>query len=277
MMRNFTQMLIVALLFVLSTTTNAQESVLLKYGFKAGTTFLQETEVLQNTVQSMMGQEMKVIAEIKAVNGFNVESLSPEGNATVLMTVKDISIHTVAMGRDTSMQYSDLKDAARIVFSPEGNVVSTAKVDSSEAASVVNQLETGNLIVLPGKEVKIGESWDETKTEVKQAAAGAPFALEMAIDNKYTLAGKENRNGKEYFKITSSGTVALNGKGSQMGMEMFIEGNAKVEGYSLFDPIRQMIVYTENDTEMEMSIAISGPQNMTVPMTQSIKTIVRVK
>lgn len=277
MMRNFTQMLIVALLFALSTTATAQESVLLKYGFKAGTTFLQETEVLQNTVQSMMGQEMKVIAEIKAVNGFNVESLSPEGNATVLMTVKDISIHTVAMGRDTSMQYSDLKDAARIVYSPEGKVVSTAKVDSSEAASVVNQLETGNLIVLPGKEVKIGESWDETKTEVKQAAAGAPFALEMAIDNKYTLAGKENRDGREYFKITSSGTIALNGKGSQMGMEMFIEGNAKVEGYSLFDPIRQMVVYTENDTEMEMSIAISGPQNMTVPMTQSIKTIVRVK
>lgn len=270
-------MLMLVALAAISFSSMAQESVLLKYGFKAGDTYLQETEILQNTVQSMMGQEIKVTGEIKALNSLAVEALSAEGNATVLMTVKDISVHSVAMGRDTTLRYDNMKDAARIVYTPEGKVVSTAKVDSSEAAAVINQLEPGNLLVLPGKTVKVGESWDETKTEVKQAASGTPFALEMAVDSKYTLAGKEVRDGKDFYKITTSGTIGVNGKGSQMGMEMFIEGNAKVEGYALFDATRQMIVYIETDTEMEMNVAVSGPQDMTIPMTQSIKTISRFK
>lgn len=270
-------MLVLVALAAISFSSMAQESVLLKYGFKAGDTYLQETEILQNTVQSMMGQEIKVTAEIKSLNSFAVEALSAEGNATVLMTVKDISVHSVAMGRDTTLRYENMKDAVRIVYTPEGKVVSTAKVDSSEAAAVINQLEPGNLLVLPGKAVKVGESWEETKTEVKQAASGTPFALEMAVDSKYTLAGKEVRDGKDFYKITTSGTIGVNGKGSQMGMEMFIEGNAKVEGYALFDAARQMIVYVETDTEMEMNVAVSGPQDMTIPMTQSIKTISRFK
>ncbi len=254
-----------------------QESVMLKYGMKAGTAFQQEMEITQNTVQSMMGQEIKVVGQIKALNEMKVEAVSPEGNATILMTVMDLSISQSAMGKDTTMRFEGMKDAVRGVYSPEGKMISSVKVDSSKAAAVINQLEPGRLRMLPGKQVKVGETWSESYTETKKAASGTPFGLDMDIANEYTLASKEIRDGKEVYKITSTGTIAVTGKGNQMGMEMFVEGNAKVQGYSLFDPARKMIVYTEDDTEMELSIAVSGPQNMTIPMTQSIKTISRIR
>jgi len=276
-MKRLMQFFTLAALVFISAGVPAQEPVLLKYGFKAGATFQQEMEIQQNTVQSMMGQEIKVVGEVKGLVEYQVEAVSPDGNATMLMTVKDISVRQSAMGRDTTLSYSDMKDIVRIVFSPEGKVLSSEQVDSSDAAAVINQIEPGRLLFLPGREVKTGESWDEGYNETKSAGAGTPFALEMAVENKYTLTGKENSDGKELYRISNSGTIGITGKGSQMGLEMFIEGNAVVKGYSLFDAGRKMIVFTENDTEMELNVAVTGPQEMTIPMTQQIKTIVRVK
>lgn len=253
----------------------SQESVMLKYGMKEGDRFLQNMEITQNTMQSVMGQEVKVLGEISGVSHLLVEAVTAEGNTTALLTVGELTVHQAAMGKDTTITLKDIKESSRIVVSPNGKVISSARVDSSEVAALVNQMEPGRLRSLPGKEVKVGESWSESYTETKNSTPGTPFGLEMAIENEYTLVGRESREGKEYFKITSTGTIAVTGKGEQAGMEMFVEGNAKVAGYSLFDPELSMVVYTEDDTEMELNVAISGPQNMTVPMTQSIKTITR--
>ncbi len=269
-------LLFLALLFY-SASAFSQDAVMLKYGLKEGSKFLQETEIHQNTVQSMMGQEITVTSEIVAGSEFNVESVSAEGNITVLMKVTDISIHSKAMGRDTTMNLKDTKDAVRILFSPEGKTISTAKVDSSEAASVINQLDQGRMKMLPGKMVKTGETWVEDFVDTKNSAAGTPFALETTTHTEYTLVGKENREGRDCFRVTTSGTVSVTGKGSQMGMDMFIEGGGKTQGVFLFDPVTSLIIYSEDDVEMEMSVAVSGPQNMTIPMTQTSKIITRVK
>ena len=34
-----------------------------------------------------------------------------------------------------------------------------------------------------------------------------------------------------------------------------------------------LIVSSEDHSEMEISVAVTGPQNMTIPMTQSIKSV----
>ncbi len=276
-MKNLFRSVTLVALLLISASANSQDTVMLKYGLKGGSKFLQETEIHQNTVQSMMGQEIKVLGEIMATSEFDVEAVSAEGNMTVLMTVKDISIRTQAMGRDTTMRMQDSKDAARIVFSPEGKVISTAKVDSSEAASVINQLDQGRMKMLPGKMVKTGETWVEDFVDSKNSAAGTPFALETTTHTEFSLVGKEEKEGRDCFRVTTSGTVAVSGKGSQMGMEMFIEGGGKTEGFFLFDPGTAMVIYSEDVIEMEMSVAVSGPQNMTIPMTQTSKIITRVK
>ena len=69
--------------------------------------------------------------------------------------------------------------------------------------------------------------------------------------------------------------MTIKGKGTQMGMEMFIEGTGKTQGFYYFDPKISLIVYSEDNTEMDMNVAVSGPQNMTIPMTQSMKTVTK--
>ena len=135
---------------------------MLKYGMNEGTAFQQEIEVAQNTVQSMMGQEITVVGKIKALNEMKVEAVSPEGNATILMKVKELFITQSAMGKDTTMRFEGMKDAVRGIYSPEGKVISSVKVDSSKAATIINQMELGRMRMLPGMEKRIGDTWSES-------------------------------------------------------------------------------------------------------------------
>jgi hypothetical protein len=69
----------------------------------------------------------------------------------------------------------------------------------------------------------------------------------------------------------------LKGIGTQMGMEMEMEGTGKNEGYFYYDPGTFMVVSSEDQSEMEINVSVTGPQNMTIPMTQSVKTMVTLE
>jgi hypothetical protein len=251
----------------------SQETIDLKYNFVKGKTYVQNTQMTQNIVQTMGAQEIKILSDVKAKNELFVENVENDGTASVLVSASDISVHSSVMGRDTTLQYKDLKDKVRNKLANTGKSLSSEKVDSSDVAAVVSQLDLGKLKFLPGKPVKYGEKWQNISVEKKKASSGNPFAIEISNDTEFTLNGKETVGGKEYLKVSFSGNMTITGKGTQMGMEMFIEGTGKNEGFSYFDTKTCMIVSSDENTEMNMNIAVSGPQNMTIPMTQSIKTI----
>jgi hypothetical protein len=238
-----------------------------------GKTYVQNTQMTQNIVQTMGAQEIKILSDVKAKNELFVENVENDGTASVLVSASDISVHSSVMGRDTTLQYKDLKDKVRNKLANTGKSLSSEKVDSSDVSAVVNQLDLGKLKFLPGKAVKIGDKWQDKPVDHKKPTSGNPFTIDISSDIEYTFTGKETVNGMEYLKISLSGTMTITGKGSQMGMEMFIEGTGKNEGFSYFDTKTCMIVSSDENTEMNMNIAVSGPQNMTIPMTQSIKTI----
>ena len=268
---------LVVLALVLATCmAYSQEQVLLKYAFVSGKTYVQQTELKQNITQSMGGREMKMQVDLSSDNEFVIEKVLKDGNATILVSLLNASVHSAGMGRDTTMKYNNLKDKSRMVFSTDGKTVSTTKIDSTDVAGMMGTLDQfAKLAYLPGKAVKIGEKWQDKTVENRNASGTNPFDAEVVSNTEYTLVGKEAKDGKEYYKIAFKGTVAINGKGNQMGMEMFLEGTGAVEGFNYFDPKTTMVVYAEGNTEMDMNISISGQQNMTIPMTQSMKTITK--
>jgi hypothetical protein len=254
----------------------SQEQVLLKYAFVNGKTYVQHTELKQNITQSMGGQEMKMQVDLNSDNEFVVENVLQDGNATMLVSLLTASVHSAGMGKDTTMKFNDLKEKSRMVFSTNGKTVSSTKVDSTNIAGLMGTLDQfAKLASLPGKSVKIGEKWQDKTVEKRNASSGNPFDAEVTSNTEYTLVGKEAKDGKEYYKIAFKGTIAINGSGNQMGMEMFLEGTGAVEGFNYFDPKTTMVVYAEGNTEMDMNISISGQQNMTIPMTQSMKAITK--
>jgi hypothetical protein len=273
MKKEFSKQTLIILLIAISGFAFSQETVMLKYNFVQGKTYIQSTQMTQNIVQTMGAQEIKILSEVKAKNELLVENVENDGTASVLLSSSDISVHSSVMGRDTTLNYNDLKDKVRIKFSDTGKSLSSEKVDSSDVSAVVSQFDMGKFRNLPGKPVKIGEKWQDKTVDIKNPSSGNPFTIEVNSDTEYTFTGKETVDGNEYLKISFSGNMTVTGKGTQMGMEMFIEGTGKNEGFSYYDSKTLMIVSSDENTEMNMNVAVSGPQNMTIPMTQSIKTI----
>ncbi len=256
----------------------SQESVLLKYNFVQGKTYTQSTTITSNITQSMGGQEMKMQSDIKTSNDYAIEGVDKDGNATVLVSLLNLSVRSAAMGRDTTMNFNDLKDKNRTVYSPEGKTISSTKVDSSKIARMIGSIDQFiKLQTLPAKSIKVGEKWQEKIVENKKPSGSNPFAVDNTTDMEFTLVGKESKDGIDYFKISFTGTMTITGKGNQMGMELFMEGTGKTEGFGYFNPITSMIVYTESSTEMDMTIAVTGQQNMTMPMSQSMKSITKIE
>jgi hypothetical protein len=273
MKKEFFKLTLIFLCIAISAFAFSQETIDLKYNFAKGKKYIQNTQITQNIVQTMGAQEIKILSEVKAKNELSVENVENDGTASVLVSASEISVRSSVMGRDTTMHYKDLKDKVRIKVANTGKSISSEKVDSSEVAAVVSQLNLGKLTFLPGKAVKIGDTWKDKPVEHKNPTSGNPFTIDISSDIEYVFTGKETVDGKEYLKISFSGSMAVTGKGTQMGMEMFIEGSGKTEGFTYYDSNKIMVVSSEENTEMNMNIAVSGPQNMTIPMTQSIKNI----
>ena len=123
---------LVALVLVFATCmAYSQEQVLLKYAFVKGKTYVQQTELKQNITQSMGGQEMKMQVDLNSTNEFVVENVLNDGNATMLVSLMNASVHSAGMGKDTTMKFNDLKVKSRMVFSTDGKTVSTTKTVAS--------------------------------------------------------------------------------------------------------------------------------------------------
>jgi len=256
----------------------SQESIVLKYNFVKGKSYTQSASVSNNMTQTMMGQEVKMLSDIIANSEMAIEGVNNDGSATTLFSFLNASIHSSAMGRDTTIQLKDVDSKKRVVYSTDGKQVSSLNLDSSKVNTMMGSLnQFSKLIILPGKSVKVGEKWQDKTVDSTAASGGNPLSTKTTSDNEYTLVGKESKDGKEYYKIAYSSTMTINGKGKMMGMEMFMEGTGKSEGFSYFDPKSSMVVYCESNAELDMSIAVSGQQNMTIRMTQSIKAVMKLE
>ena len=88
----------------------------------------------------------------------------------------------------------------------------------------------------------------------------------------YTLVEPTERFGYKCYKITSKGTTSYQGKGQMMGMSMFTEGTGTVNGTIYFAPEEGILVESESTSQQELTSAVTGQQNMTIPISQSVKS-----
>lgn len=270
-----TKSLFVLALMTISFFANSQEAML-KYSFVKGKTYAITTQLTNNITQSMGGQEMKQLSDMNSNSEMKIEDVDKDGNATSLFTLLNTSIHFSAMGRDTTMKFNDQNEQKRVVFSPLGHQISEIEITAAKK-SMMGSNKIDKILQLPGKTIKFGEKWNDKLVDSTKASPQNPMSANVTTDMEYTLVGKESKDGIEYLKIAYTGALSINGKGNMQGMDLFMEGTGKTEGFTYFDPKTSMIVYTESNTEMDMSIAISGQQNMTMPMTQSMKTITKIE
>lgn len=231
---------------------------------------------LTNVTQNMSGMEMKGHSDYIARATMKITEVAPNGNFTVLSTWKEIQATTSAMGQDTTVTAEDLNVIMKTTYEKSGKIIKNERVDTSgssdPAISMAEQFATGmKLPFLPSKTTQKGETWTSYRNDTIKPVE-SPFGMIIDAEDKYTYAGIETKDGKEYYRINIEGPTKVSGEGSEMGMDMTIEGIGASEGYLLLDKTTLLPVFTDEKVGLDMSIMISAAQSMAIPMTQNTST-----
>jgi hypothetical protein len=266
-------MVAVCSLLCLAGNTARAQAVTLKYKLEKGTAYRYADTLKMNTTQEMMGQEMKVENTITAVTRIAVEDLKSNGNTALFVSTDTMRIHVKNPRMDTTMVPAEmLHKRTRVTATPFGEVLSREVVDSISGGSMMRgagamaSREMLRFPVFSGKPVKQGDKWTYTKIDTQDAAAGKTIT-NTTYD--YTMAGTDKMLGREVVKVTYTAKMTINSKGSMMGMDVFTEGGGKGSGTLYFDEKAGLLVVEDTKMEMEMTAAVKGQQNMTIPISQS--------
>jgi hypothetical protein len=177
--------------------------------------------------------------------------------------------------RDTTMVMKDLlSKRTRILLEPNGAVSNREVIDSMKVSGIMARSmalrETARFHRLPKDPVAVGGTWKSDVTDSTDMMGGKVVSHHQL---EYTVAGTTMRGTYSCLQIAFKGDIGIEGKGSMMGSELYIEGKGKTTGTLVFDPVRGIVVSEEALTDTEMTAAVTGQQNMTIPISQSARTI----
>jgi hypothetical protein len=263
---------VVLLILASAGTSSGQEAFTLKYKFAKGKTYRYADTVKTNMTQEMMGQEMKMMNGVNAVMRIVGEATAADGGSVLLFSADTLRVSVKNPRMDTTLVPIELSHKrSRVTIDARGDVKKRETVDSVQVAGMmgIGSGTVQQLIrfpILPEKPVKAGEKWTGTRTDTTDAMGGKSVSN---ITNEYTLVGKERYSGRDCVKFTYSGKMTITSKGTMGGMDVFTEGNGTMTGTVYFDPTAGLMVAEEGKMDVELTAAVTGAQNMTIPITQS--------
>ncbi len=252
------------------------KAVVLEYKMPAGRTLTYQGKAEEGQVMEVQGQSMDT--QTATTSTFTFKAKGPKDKNFLLgVTVDDMAMSMTSSAQgDMSPDMSGLKGKSfDMVLSPLGSEVD---VSGAEALTFTIATETSNLSSgfklffpdLPGKPVKIGDTWPATAgTEEKTGSVTVKVDLQYV----HTLEGFESVDGMECARISSQVTGTVTGAGNQMGQELTFSGTTKGKDVWFFAVKEGIFVKTTTESTAEMSIDVAG---MTIPMTQTSKSEVKL-
>jgi len=252
----------------------ADDPYTLRMGLEQGKSYLYTDHVTASIVQEMGGQEMKSLSTSSIVSRISVDAVLPDGSFSLITQLDSMTASTKSPRMDTTRVMTDIMGKrSRVVLSPLGKVIQRAIIDSIKAAGPMMRGAAAREVIrfqtLPEQAVVVGAQWTVTSVDTNEMMGGK---MVTGSTITYTLNGKEEKGGRTCVKIGYTGTMTIEGKGSMMGMELFSEGKGTLSGTWHFDPAAGITVADESQMDTDVTMAMTGQQNMTMPITTSSKT-----
>jgi hypothetical protein len=222
-------------------------------------------------VQSMGGQDMEIKLSGSSKNALTVDQVLPNGSYQLKMKMSDIVLSMTMPMMDTTMSIPEVPGSPIIVIDKLGKMLrkidTTAKNQAGIGIDPASMGGASPFHQFAGKKLKNGEKWNVERNDTMPFMGGSIVNLNKL---EYTLVGTEKLDAVTYLKATYKGSIDSKGSTSMQGMEFYIEGTGVVEGTVYFDLKKFIPVIEDNVSENEMTLALTGQQNMTIPMSQKM-------
>jgi len=267
-------MLIAATVFVMiNVQGRAQEKFSLGYKMEKGKVYKFAQENIIETIQEMEGQEMKMNTDGHTMIKYEVEDVSREGTITLVYSYDEVKLHLKGIGKDTTMEMKKMLDKkTRAEITKNGKVIQESSVDTTKGLKSMmslNLFASSNLPRLPEQAIGIGDKWSGVTNDTSQSDDGL---VVYKRNIEYTLAGTDKKSNHDCLKIDFKGNLEMTEKMKQMGMDVAREGSGETSGSLWFDPASGLLIEEQTVTAIEMTMAITGQSQITIPMSQKTTT-----
>jgi hypothetical protein len=268
-MKNIVNLSLLTIILFAGYVVNGQ-NYNLKYKYKKGKTYHYSLATVSNSTMEMMGQERQMKSASDQQYSAKIEKVN-QGKFTILSKVDKMQLSFNLQGKDTVMQIPDMIGMrTRLTLLPDGRSTDIVKIDTlkNEMMQRMMQQSSGlslHFMKLPGKIVKTGDSWDYSG--IDSTYDSQKNLVETATKTRYMFEKPEMKNGHNSLKISYTSTITTKGKTIMQGMEMFRDGSGNSKGVYWFDPKAGIVVGNESETNMDVTIALSGQASMTIPVT----------
>ncbi len=256
-------------IFALISVGTAQDTYTLSYKFSKGKTYHYGQEMKMDITQEMMGQEMRITTDARVVSNLAVDDVRADGTMILIASLDSARAAVKSPMMDTTLVLTDLLGKrTRVTVTPQGNITKRETIDTVKLQMRLRAFATRdytNLQRLSETPVGIGGKWTST---ILDSAQTDEMKTSTSATMEYTLVGKESKQGRDCLKITFTGALTTTARGKTMGMDIFTEGNGKIKGTFFFDQAAGLSIAEESSLEQELTSALTGQQNMTIPSTQ---------
>jgi len=232
----------------------------------------------------MMGQTMDINIDFGAKYTLKGNGINAEKNLVSKVTIDDMKVGISSMQGDLNPDMSKVKGKSfDLTFTPKGKELDFSGIEDLKID--MGQMSGGEQSIkgyfqdmfsnLPDQPIKIGTTW--TSKDV-QTTPQTGIEVTTTSESTHKLIGFEKVDGYECLKIESKATGTQEGSGDmeQTGMHLETEGDVETETIWYFAYKKGVLVKAISDVFTEGTFAISGPQNMTIPMTSETKAEIKL-
>ena len=252
--------------------------LVLEYKMAAGQVLRYQDNSETREVTDVMGQTIESHTTSTGTYSFQAKGRK-EQNHLLGVTIEDMAMTITSIQGDLSPDLKTVKGKTfDMVLSSFG-----IEVDVAGAESITYEMATGTRNVaagfkiffpdLPGKPIKVGDSWPSSFVIDEKSGV---TNIRVEVQSVNTLEGFETIDGMECGRVASKHTGNISGTGSQQGLDLLFGGTLKGTDVWYFAPKEGIYVKSTGETVNEMTISVSGAQAMTIPVTQTRKSEVKL-
>jgi hypothetical protein len=249
------------------------DGVILEYRMSEGKALMYEKTETSSQSMKVMGQAMDT--STNKIMGFTV---APKGHKDGIHSLT-VTIESMEAGLDTPQgSFTADADAAvgesfDMMLSAQGKETGLEGADGIEYSlgmagtrSIRPDFEAF-FPDLPGERVKIWDTWT-TQDTINVKDSGMDVLI--VSENLNVLEGYETVNGRDCAKVTTEVKGSVTGEGMQGGANLEFDGDMTGKETWYFDYAEGLFIKSSSDISVVATVSVTGPQEMTIPVSQSM-------